>query len=115
MSLFTTAQIPILHDSPGPWIMHVPVVSTRHMPPSEAEALLRLRPLECRSPDDPPLLAHLLDGVGHLFLIEDLDADEMTTFPYLRGVLLAIKARGYAYARLDADGETFSDLPLFEW
>ena len=75
MSLFTTSQIPILHDSPGPWIMHVPVVSTRHIPPSEAEALLRLRPLECRSPDDPPLLAHLLDGVGHLFLIEDLDAD----------------------------------------
>jgi hypothetical protein len=60
-------------------------------------------------------LAHLLDGVGHLFLIEDLDADEMTPFPHLRGVLLAIKARGYAYARLDADGETFSDLPLFEW
>jgi hypothetical protein len=30
-------------------------------------------------------------------------------------VLLAIKARGYAYARLDADGEIFSDLPLFEW
>jgi hypothetical protein len=91
MSLFTTAQIPILHDNAGPWIMHVPVVSTRHIPPSEAEALLRLQPLECRSPDDPPLLAHLL------------------------GVLLAIKARGYAYARLDADGETFSDLPLFEW
>jgi hypothetical protein len=55
MSLFTTTQIPILHDSPGPWIMHVPVVSTRHIPPGEAEA------------------------------------------------------------RLDADGETFSDLPLFEW
>jgi hypothetical protein len=95
--------------------MHVPVVSKRHIPPSEAKALLRLRPLECRAPDDPPLLAHLLDGVGHLFLIEDLDADEMTTFPHLRAVLLAIKARGYAYARLDADGETFSDLPLFEW
>jgi hypothetical protein len=30
-------------------------------------------------------------------------------------VLLAVKARGYGYARVDAQGELFDDLPQFDW
>ena len=101
----------------GPWIMQVPVISTSHLPQVEAEALLNLDPedLDNAEPDDPPLLAHIADRVGHLFLIEDLDEDALPEFPHLRAVLLAIKARGYGYARVDAQGELFDDLPQFDW
>ena len=112
-----TTDLPLYHQPLGPWIMQVPVISTQHLPREEAEALLALDPqdIDNSGPDDPPILAHIADGVGHLFMLEDLDAEDMPDFPHLRQVLLAIKARGYGYARVDAQGEVFEDLPQFDW
>jgi hypothetical protein len=112
-----TTDLPHPSQQAGPWIMQVPVISTAHLPQAEAEALLNLDPedVENAGPDDPPLLAHIADRVGHLFLIEDLDEDALPGFPQLRAVLLAVKARGYGYARVDAQGELFEDLPQFDW
>jgi hypothetical protein len=112
-----TTDLPHPSQHAGPWIMQVPVISTAHLPQAEAEALLNLDPedVENAGPDDPPLLAHIADRIGHLFLIEDLDEDALPEFPHLRAVLLAVKARGYGYARVDAQGELFDDLPQFDW
>ncbi len=112
-----TTDLPYPNQQTGPWIMQVPVISTAHLPQAEAEALLNLDPhdLQNAGPDDPPLLAHIADRVGHLFIIEDLDQGDLPDFPILRAVLLAVKARGYSYARLDAQGEVFDDLPQFDW
>ena len=112
-----TTDLPLYHQPLGPWIMQVPVISTQHLPREEGEALLALDPqdIDDSGPDDPPILAHIADGVGHLFMLEDLDAQDMPDFPHLRRVLLAIKARGYGYARVDAQGEVFEDLPQFDW
>jgi len=112
-----TTDLPHPSQHSGPWIMQVPVISTAHLPQAEAEALLNLDPedRDNAEPDDPPLLAHIADRVGHLFLIEDLDEDALPGFPHLRAILLAIKTRGYSYARVDAQGELFDDLPQFDW
>jgi len=112
-----TTDLPYPEFQAGPWIMQVPVIATAHIPQAEAAALLNLDPSSCGNfgPDDPPLLAHMADRVGHLFLIEDIDEDDLPRFPHLRTVLLAVKARGYSYARVDAYGERFDDLPQFDW
>jgi hypothetical protein len=112
----TDLPLPRSHQT-GPWIMRVPVISMAHIPQSEAEALLNFDPEDEQSagPDDPPLLAHIANQVGHLFLIEDIDEDDLPEYPHLRAVLIAVKARGYSYARLDAQGEIFEDLPQFDW
>jgi hypothetical protein len=112
-----TTDLPHPSQKAGPWIMQVPVISTAHLPQSEAEALLNLDPedRDNAEPDDPPLLAHIADRVGHLFIIEDLDEDALPNFPILKAVLLAVKARSYRYARVDAQGDLFDDLPQFDW
>ena len=95
------------------WIMHVPVINRRHLPPAEVEIIQKLQPGRCGTFEDPPLLAHIFNGKGHLFFVTDMDAGDLTMLPILEKLLLLVREKGYEECRLDIDGTTFEDLELF--
>lgn len=96
--------------------MQVPVISATHLPQAEAEALLNLDPedRDNAEPDDPPPGAHRRRASGTCSSLK-ISMRTLCGFPHLRAILLAIKTRGYSYARVDAQGELFDDLPQFDW
>jgi hypothetical protein len=98
----------LTHPNPTEtWIMHVPVVSTAHISPTDDARLHQ---------DDignGPVMADLKPG--WLLLIEDFhDSFEGYSDTFLH-LLETFHDLGFHYLRLDPDGNDIDDLPTFEW
>jgi hypothetical protein len=92
-----TEQIPNLPANTVPWVMAVPVVSTRHIKETDNAALLE------EDPHSSPMMARLPGG--YLLDVDDLSECLIETFHNL----------GFHHLRLDGDGQEYSDLPTFNW
>lgn len=95
-----------------PWVMRVPVISTRHITAADNEHL------RATGERGLALFPHSLEGSGHLLHLgeasEPWEPDEHLS-PALNNLAAALLAKGWCYLRLSPDGAEFSDLPTFQW
>jgi hypothetical protein len=104
-----TEQIPNLPANTVPWVMAVPVVSTRHIKETDNAALLE------EDPHSSPMMARLPGG--YLLDVDDL-SEWMEDACYSDAFLNLIETfhnLGFHHLRLDGDGQEYSDLPTFNW
>lgn len=92
--------------SSGPWVMHTPVLSTRHI------AVGTLAVVGTKSSS---VVAAQYRGGAFVYLgatdsIQDLPQDLVAVATWLRR-----EYPGEAWVRFDADGIEFRELPLHEW
>lgn len=96
------------------WCMnYVPVMSTAHLPRDEGAAISVWLSRGMHLPTqlfmtDPGDSCVLLTGLRE-------DEADYEGFPVLSGILRTLYKKGYLYLRVDPDGYTFADLPLFDW
>jgi hypothetical protein len=105
-----TEQIPNLPANTVPWVMAVPVVSTRHIKETDNAALLE------EDPHSSPMMARLPAG-GYLLDIDDL-GEWMEDACYSDAFLNLIETfhnLGFHHLRLDSEGQEYTDLPSFNW
>lgn len=89
------------------WIMVVPVISTGHIPRSDAAKLEQLNV-------NHPLLMPTSANAGYLLNIADWTHDDRFSRE-LNHICDCLAGLGYHYARFDSAGDKFADLPTFEW
>jgi len=94
----------------APWIIHMPVLCTSHLPEGV------LNSLSCR--DNIDVVAELPDGCI-LRLPDPEEVDTVTYYfdcPELDTLAKYLTSRGYYYVRLSGElGDIFTDLPVYEW
>lgn len=112
---------------PDVYIMEVPVISTAHLPRTEADLLYEAAPELTRrrefSLPIPDVVAIMYPGdAGDLLLRLDPDErDEAGKFSYpdypvLAALATAIAEKGFSFFRLSAEcGDVYADLPQFDW
>lgn len=95
----------------APWIMHVPVISACHLPMKVVNV----------TPDieGGDIMADLEDGFILRLPAPDDELEPGQTrsdSPELNALLSYLADRGYWYCRISGDlGDTYADLPRFEW
>ena len=87
------------------WVMHVPVISTAHMPGTMALRLLAERGTPC---------AIITDENGFVYLPYDPFEDAMWTVP-IRAWLKKHFGDDADWVRFDCDADTIDGLPTFDW
>ena len=89
---------------PGPFLMHVPVVTSRHFCPEDIDLIF----------DRASALFSMDDGSAVIIKLEDWGDEEMLT-PDGRAVIKHFNDLGYCYLRIDGEvGDEVTGLPLFE-
>lgn len=83
-------------------VMHIPVVSTAHMPGPQALDEFR----------DSNTVAAYINPYGGILWVGQEDPEDLPE--WLRPVREWARARGYEWIRFDADAEEQRDLPKFE-
>lgn len=89
------------------WIMGAPVISTGHIPRSDADLLEELH-------DQHPLLFPADTESGYLLNIGEWTQDDRFS-PELNRICRDLDLRNWHYVRFDGAGDHFNDLPTFEW
>jgi hypothetical protein len=104
-----TEHIPNLPANTVPWVMVIPVVSTRHIQALDNQAL------NAEPPGSGPMMAHLSDGF--LLDIDDLREwqDDCCYSDAFLHLLETFHNLGFHHLRLDSDGQDYEDLPVFNW
>ena len=91
------------------WIMQVPVISTSHFPADDCDLLFDAQAtcLVGFNDEIPTAILHLED------FEQNLPLDRLAESS--RQVLRHFHDLGYAYLRLDRDGDVVPGLPTFDW
>lgn len=89
------------------WLMHVPVVSTRHIELLDDDRLCG------EDPGNGPVMADL--KTGWLLHLEDFASNFEGYSDTFLHLLETFYNLGFHYLRLDPDGNVLDDLPRFKW